>query len=122
MKVDLILNIGLEVSPTNEYAKRGITYPLCWLPSEVLGLLKKYGFKIKEFKVAHSDSELTLVVYINGYSDEDIHNPLRMLSSYISPKLYQEAIAVFNQDTQKGILVGKYKEKWGKFNPDFFIF
>src|SRR5690606_29512462 len=59
-----------------------------------------------------SDTEPTLVVECDA-TDAQVHN--------LSVMLEQDCIAVWDRMHREGRLVGPRKEKWGEFNPEFFL-
>ena len=67
---------------------------------------------INSFQTFNSDTEPTAVV--------KILEPFRVDAIYaLAVALKQEAIAVLSEG--KGYMIGPQAEKWGDFNPEFFI-
>ena len=86
-------------------------------PGEVLRTMSQTGFTVGRSEVRHSKSEMTLIVeifHVTGYAAIQSINALAKL-------LHQEAIAVRNEATQRGTLVGPKAAAWGPFNPDYFL-
>ena len=100
----LILNIGLDVQATRQIAAH-----------VALEIVKANGFIVHSSKVIESDTEPTLVVEVSGYGS------LRKALETISTDLHQDCIAVWVPESAVGRLVGPRADKWGAFNPEFFI-
>ena len=101
----MVLNIGLETSLKMGGTGERLSF------QQVLEELKKLT-KVGKFKVEQSTTEPTLVVEVGKMNKEEIEE--------LADKLYQEAIAVVDNNGE-GFLVGKFKDLWGEFNPQYFI-
>jgi hypothetical protein len=68
--------------------------------------------------VQHSETEVTVValVQIPG-TTQHAGNEIFHLANLLG----QECIAVYNMATETGALIGPRADKWGAFNPDFFL-
>jgi hypothetical protein len=98
-----VINIGLDIGD-----KKGALSP-----EQVKEVLKRYGVKVAGFELKQSNTENTFVGTITGNLDQ-------AKGDAISRELQQEAIAFRNAEGQ-GTLYGPSAEKWGPFNPDYFI-
>jgi hypothetical protein len=103
-----ILNIGLANPKTGKLNTL----------DEVLIVLS--GFvdmgNIASIYVAQSETEPTVVVKLPK------HVALSRRRAYnVAHLLDQDCIAVYNQETDEGYLVGEKSAEWGNFNPEFFI-
>ena len=72
------------------------------------------------WEVQASNTERTLVVQF------DLHNLIVVGSfmptvKFIANKLEQDCIAVYNNTTDYGVLVGSYSHEWGEFNKEYFL-
>ncbi len=65
---------------------------------------------------AQSATEDTLVTICEGAAQS-----VTDVATDLAYSLDQEAIALFNVETGVGELVGPYADRWGAFNPKFFI-
>lgn len=104
------LNIGLK--PSEESSRRAAISR-----QEVLAAVRGAGFRVLAYHQAVSHTEPTAVVVVdrgvNQFLSQSCHN--------ISVALSQDCIAVLSSDTGAGYLIGPRAEKWGEFNPDYFI-
>lgn len=82
-------------------------------PEDVLAAMKEIGADVEASSIFTSSSEPTLVVKINGVLSKEQGDRL-------SEMLGQEAIAQ-RTDDEKGQLFGPMAEKWGPYNPDYFV-
>lgn len=83
-------------------------------------ILRKLAFrgKVVAHSIQHSETEDTVaaLVQIPG-STADVGNVIFHLSEILE----QECIAVWNMATSAGALIGPRADKWGAFNPEFFL-
>ena len=70
--------------------------------------------QVSSATVKDSDSEPTLVIETN---DDVLPESLFRLSEYLN----QDAVAYYNPGHKFGLLVGPRAEKWGVFNPRYFL-
>ncbi len=82
-------------------------------PEDVLAAMREIGAEVEASTIFTSDTEPTLVVKINGILSKEQGDRL-------SEMLGQEAIAQ-RTDDEKGQLFGPMAEKWGPYNPDYFV-
>ena len=69
---------------------------------------------VKQIRIADSETERTLVLQAEIFpSHFEIHR--------LAGALAQDCIAVRNDATGRGFLVGPNAAKWGEFNPDYFL-
>lgn len=100
-----LLNIGLNILDANDNV-------VGKLPPETPLLLIGARAHIHDVALHHSDTEETLVVAISRPLDsEDM--------AHLCAVLDQQAIAQVTDG--KGVLYGPMAEKWGPFNPAFFL-
>jgi hypothetical protein len=96
-----LLNIGLKVGDTGAVA-----------PQDAINAIERTGAKVVHAGVHMSATDPTLVASINRpLTDAEAHD--------LSTGLGQEAIVQYAGG--KGALHGPATEKWGPFNPDYFI-
>ena len=74
------------------------------------------------WEVQESKTERTLVVQF------DLHNLIAnelgsfiLTVKFLADTLEQDCIAVYNNTTDHGVLVGSYSHGWGKFNKEYFL-
>jgi hypothetical protein len=106
-----LLNIGLDNMP----AEAGRT-----VASKVLfaaRAMRTAGFVNLYAKVLRSDSEPTLVANVNYESKNGYLNAAYSLADALG----QDCIALVNDTTKRGWLMGPRADNWGGFNPEFFI-
>ena len=123
----ITLNIGLVASDDFVKSERDRVLPpepstvdLYRLP-EIVGSilmdLKELGFDVLRYRVAQSGTEPTLVVTV-------VHDRPNLVDnaywSAIACKYAQDCIAVVDSKGA-GSLVGDFSNKWGEFNPEYFI-
>ena len=84
----------------------------------VLRELADRPFTVFEYKVHHSDTEMTVVakVTVNG----PFTNPSRQFHN-LARVLGQDCIAAYHVELQRGELAGPNAAAWGTFNPEFFL-
>jgi len=75
-------------------------------------------FTVRTHSVHHSDTEITVVVEI-----ERKGNTLVTANSlyHLAALWGQDCIATWNFSTCKGALIGPRADKWGTFNPEYFL-
>ena len=96
-----VVNIGLDV---NDGSKLTV--------DEVVAALKAEGVEITEQEIAQSTTEPTLVAKLNRAL-----TPVQ--ATRVSERLRQDAIA--QRVGEEGALYGPAAEKWGPFNPEYFL-
>lgn len=72
------------------------------------------------WRIEQSDSEPTLVVVLDitdTYRVNTFYTQVKALADYYA----QDCIAVRNDSTMTGVLIGAYADDWGKFDPEYFI-
>jgi hypothetical protein len=99
-----ILNIGLARD-----GKENLT------ALDALVSLSCADIKVVEAKVYDSDSEPTLVARV---SKETF---LRTAVNWVAIGLEQDCIGLYDAITGKGQLIGPRADKWGEFNPEYFL-
>jgi len=104
----MLVNIGLEKS--QKFGEAGYLSV-----DDVLVEVAKH-FENFEYMLAQSNTEPTIILKLDGDFEEAKKNFEEMAS-----KLHQEAIALYDENADKGILVGKYAELWGEFNKEYFL-
>lgn len=82
-------------------------------PAAVLQALRDVGAEVEVFNVFSSDTEPTLVAKIKQALTKE-------QGDKVSEMLGQEAIAQ-RTDDEKGQLFGPMAEKWGPYNPSYFV-
>lgn len=103
-----ILNIGLDVQATRTLAA-----------DVALQVVRASDFITTKWMTVVSDTEPTLVVEVDYLGT---HALLCWQALHqIAVDLHQDCIAVHRPLTGGGALVGPGREKWGPFNPEFFI-
>ena len=102
-----ILNIGLA-----REGKPSLT------PQSARKNLRSTGFIIGSSCVVRSDTELTLVA--QGKFDGTL-NAVEDDVWAASAVLEQDCIGVYDTNTGKGALIGPRADKWGEFNPEYFL-
>ena len=96
-----LLNIGLDVNGGGKVD-----------PAQVISALKKMGVEVTQHTIHQSNTEPTLVASLSRRLTDDEAQKL-------STRFKQEAIAQYAGG--KGKLHGPAAEKWGPFNPDYFL-
>jgi len=102
----LILNIGLARFNNSNIGA-----------GTVLRDTASHGFKIGQYAVVHSESEMTVVAEVDDNDQPGTDNRIHMLSDLLG----QDCIAVYNPETGEGDLIGSRAAAWGAFNPEFFV-
>lgn len=102
----LILNIGLAREGKPDIG-----------PCVALNVLRANGFIVEASKLDVSDTERTLVAVVD-------HQPVGATKAsselyFAAHRLGQDCVAVLGDDG--GALIGPRADKWGAFNPAFFI-
>ena len=69
-----------------------------------------------DFSLRHSDTEMTVIAVIE---DECSLGSIKARVHHLCLLLGQDCIAAW--DGQRGALIGPRADKWGAFNPDFFL-
>lgn len=125
-----ILNIGLNVSKhevknsklTESELNRAIYYQAHNL---MFGIDKaRDDVNITYLEVATPENcdkvnEPTLVVYLNAdVTESHMHEDIVLNLSRI---LKQDCIALYNEDTQQGVLIGERASEWGTFDGSYFV-
>ena len=73
---------------------------------------------IVSYSVQHSETEDTVVALVQIPGDtREVANEIYFLAQALG----QECIAVWNMATSAGALIGPRADKWGAFNPEFFL-
>ena len=72
--------------------------------------------KVYQLRIATSETERTLVIQCEAGG-----GPLGFGLYPVADSLAQDCIAVRNDDTGEGALLGPQAAKWGEFNPDYFL-
>lgn len=88
-------------------------------PLNVLRAVKNFGFPVASAAVYPSDTEQALVVSVPAGSVLH-HHFLRDVAA-LADTLGQDCVAVYYTATGKGQLIGPRAEKWGEFNPEYFL-
>ncbi len=103
--MDVILNIGLAREGNSNIGQGTV----------LREVIASFGAAAVTFK--HSDTEVTAVCCVEGF------NPghLRQQVEFLARLLGQDCIAVYEPKLGAGQLIGPRAEKWGTFNPEFFI-
>lgn len=107
----LTLNIGLD----------GIDAPASHAAIVASRTLRANGFDLVAAHTHNSHTERTLVVTVerNGLASNATSNRAAIYT--VAEALNQDCIAVYNPSRQTGLLIGPRAEKWGEFNPEFFL-
>ena len=119
------LNIGLRTS-LNQFNEetRGAEFALTEQDQkfEALMACALLGGHNCRWEVQESNTERTLVVQF------DLRNLIAneigsfMLTvKFLADTLEQDCIAVYNNTTDYGVLVGGYSHEWGEFNKEYFL-
>lgn len=102
--MSLILNIGLIRQDGT-------------LSIDAMAAVQAY-FTVVQHAVQQSDTEPTLVVEVERRGNIiNTANAIFILAELLD----QECIAVYNCSSQMGALIGPKADKWGAFNPDYFV-
>jgi hypothetical protein len=116
--MNLILNIGLEGVPVQMSYTNGVPIPLVTRQFlATVQTVRAAGFRIQKAFIAQSDTEPTAVLSVDDHDDPGLDNRIDMLSTALG----QDCIAVWNLYESFGQLIGPRADKWGEFNPKFFI-
>lgn len=108
--MNLILNIGLIRSTVTA---NGEAIDV----DHALAVTNGYGIAIESWTVADSDSEPTLIATATGESWEAVQQQV----DQIATELAQDCIAVYDQTSGRGELIGRLAQLWGPFNPAYFL-
>lgn len=95
-----VLNVGLDVKNGPRHSDEYI-----------IATLRRWGFEVVRF--AQSNTERTAVAVGKGTSPA--------VYARIAEELQQEAVAVFDPETNLGELYGPGAEAWRPFNPAYFL-
>ena len=121
----ITLNIGLRTS-LNQFNEetRGAEFAITEQDQkfEALMVVALLGGRSPRWEVQESNTERTLVVQFDLHNL--IANELRsfMLTvKFLADTLEQDCIAVYNNTTDYGVLVGGYSLEWGEFNKEYFL-
>jgi sugar phosphate isomerase/epimerase len=116
--MQVILNIGLDGVPVN-----GETYTNGKRnPQDVEQLMaalqaaRSFGFEVRDAALRLSASEPTAVL-----SCSTAMTAVAARAHALAQHLNQDCIAVYDPARQHGELIGPNAEKWGAFNPAFFL-
>lgn len=107
----LILNIGRRIEAT------GAMLPV----DTVYAALAAAGLDVLSSSHVASDTEPTIVVEVASWADYGIDAAQARAIARVSAALDQECIAVHDEDSHAGLLLGPRAHAWGDFNPDFFF-
>ena len=121
----ITLNIGLRTSlnhfnETTQGAEFAITEQD--QKFEALMAVALLGGRGSRWEVQESNTERTLVVQFdlhNYIANEIAHFVLS--AKFVADTLEQDCIAVYNNTTGYGVLVGSYSHEWGEFNKEYFL-
>lgn len=123
---ELLINIGLIGSERFTSAQRERVLPasantvqsmkIPQIVSEMIADIEKIGFSINGYRVADSQTEPTLVLFVTHKNAKITYHDLNVIAS----RYAQDCIAVCNKDFE-GILLGEYNTIWGEFSLDYFI-
>lgn len=97
-----IVNIGMKVEAGDDLS-----------PTEVLSALKKHGLNVLSWEVRDSATEPTVIATVLGGTPKAYEDTAATLK--------QQAIAVFDEDNQKGFLAGPQKAAWEPFKNEYFL-
>lgn len=103
--MDVILNIGLAREGNSNIGSGTVI-------REVIN-----SFGAASFAFKHSDTEITCIANVSAES----YPVLKTKLGFLSALLGQDCIAFYAPATDFGGLVGPRADKWGPFNPDFFL-
>lgn len=103
----LILNIGLARAGKPDIG-----------PCVALTAVREAGFTTDATKLDVSDTERTLIVETEWHGDYTL---LDRTAEKVADWLEQDCIAVCTPCFGSGKLIGPRADKWGAFNPAFFI-
>ena len=71
-----------------------------------------------DYSIQQSETETTVVAIVDIRGNpEDVLTKVFRLSQILE----QDCIAMYNLVTKEGALVGPRADKWGAFNPEFFL-
>lgn len=113
MAIPAILNIGLAIGQTGQLNT----------VAQVAQALERAGFAIRALEVAQSSTEPTAIVSVHVNAEPGQWNLVSQALYGVSVALAQDCIAVHwpNLGYPAGSLIGPAAEKWGAFNPEFFL-
>lgn len=80
-----------------------------------LQALRALNFKIVGAQTVQSDTEKTVVATVNHGGDA------YACANWLAERLHQDCVAILDNETGEGRLVGPRAAKWGAFNPEFFF-
>lgn len=104
--MSIILNIGLAHNGNSN---------LC-VGAVLIDLANNFG--IIKYAIHHSDTEMTVVAEL-----ESLGNVVSIANSifHLADIWGQDCVATYNCSTGNGALIGPRSDKWGSFNPDYFL-
>lgn len=111
---EFVLNIGLKTSP--HMTKGGKMGDL--KVGNVLSILPIFNLNFDMVKIAHSETEKTLI--ISGKSDAEYIDFEKAIKN-LSDALKQDCIAVYFPKSDSGALIGSRSDDWGYFDKKYFI-
>ena len=76
---------------------------------------------VKLWRVARSNTEPTLVATFDLADGVHCISKMRSKLKYLADYYAQECIAVRQDSSDQGFLIGRYADDWGSFNPTWFI-
>lgn len=88
--------------------------------SNVIKTLYKHGIVVLDHRVKDSSTEPTLVAKCKYVRTRGLW-PVENEFFTVSVELAQDCIAVYDDNAQAGVLIGPKADKWGVFDPDYFI-
>lgn len=114
----LILNIGLDGVPADMSYTNGVPNPLVTRQFlTTVQAVRQAGFRVQKAFIAQSDTEPTAVLVVDDGDSPGQDNRIDMLSTTLN----QDCIAAWSPADAFGQLIGPRADKWGEFNPEFFI-
>jgi hypothetical protein len=81
--------------------------------------LREAGIPVQGAATFNSDTEPTIVVEIDA--SQVLHHQLAGAVWSLAKALEQECIGVYGTHIGKGALIGPRADKWGEFNPEYFL-
>jgi hypothetical protein len=109
--MSLLLNIGLAIGNGQQLTV-----------SEVVQSIQRIaGLALRTMRVVESDTELTVVAEVGNWVDFGICREQADVIDRLSSTLAQDCIAVYDERSETGRLIGPRADEWGSFNPCFFF-
>jgi hypothetical protein len=115
MKKQLIINVGLDVTDAAGTVRKSALSER-HVVETLRGWIGNNSIFVDQTAIHTSDTESTLVLSV--FVAE--RTPLLWFAA-AAAELGQDCIAVFDPSTGVGNLLGPRAEKWGAFNPEFFL-